>query len=150
MRRGGERHTYSVRLQEANTEEQETIASRPPDDVEEGGTLEARLGISVEEFTADDANRMRLRNSQVEYGLMVTDVDRNGPAWRKVIAGYGGRAFDVITHVDDTEVRTKEDLASALDAVEPGAVVSLRIATINGQTPVPTRFAFVRTTGSTR
>ena len=150
MRRGGERRTYSVRLTEANTDEQQTVASRPPEDVEEEGTLEERLGISVEEFTADDANRMRLRSSQVEYGLMVTGVDRNGPARGKVIAGSAGSAFQVITHVDDTEVRTKEDLARALDAVAPGAVVSLRIATVTGQSPAPTGFAFIRTAGSTR
>jgi serine protease Do len=151
MRRGGERRTYSVRLMEAETDTQTTVASRPPEETEESGTLEARLGIAVEEFTADDANRMRLRRSQVEYGLMVTDVDRNGPARdKRLLPATAGSAFDVITHVDDTEVRTRDDLADALDAVEPGAVVSLRIATITGRGPPPTRFVFVRTTGSTR
>jgi serine protease Do len=151
MRHAGERHTYSVRLKEAETDQPQTVASRPPEDNERSGTLEARLGISVEEFTEDDADRMGLRSSQVEYGLLVTEVDRDGPARDKLNAGSPSAGFiEVITHVNDTEVNTRRELTRALSAVPAGEVVSLRVVTITGQAEPAPRIVFVRTTGSSR
>jgi len=148
MRRGGERRTYSVRLKEAETDAPQTVAARPSDDTERRGEPAARLGISVEEFTEEDASRMRLRPQQVEYGLLVTDVDRDGPARDKVEAGSPNTGFlDVITHVDDTEVRTRRELNAALAGIPAGDVVSLRVVRITGGEP-QARFVFVRTTGN--
>ncbi|KPJ89933.1 MAG: hypothetical protein AMS18_11930, partial [Gemmatimonas sp. SG8_17] len=145
MRRGGERRTYSLRLKEAGTDAQQTVASRPPEDDERRGTPATRLGISVEEFNEDDASRMRLRSSQVEYGLLVTEVDRDGPARDKLFAGSPNTGFiEVITHVNDTEVRTQRDLDAALADLPAGDVVSLRVVRITGGDPAP-RFVFVRT-----
>ncbi len=150
MRHGGERRTYSVRLKEAETDTPQTVASRPSEESGRSGTLAARLGISVEEFTQDDASRMGLRSSQVEYGLLVTDVDRDGPARDKVFAGSPSSGYiEVITHVDDTQVRTQRDLNAALVEVPAGDVVSLRVVRITGNEP-EARFAFVRTTGNRR
>ncbi|UCG86080.1 MAG: trypsin-like peptidase domain-containing protein [Gemmatimonadota bacterium] len=148
MRRGGDRRTYSVRLKEAETDASQTVASRPREDSDRPGSLVTRLGISIEEFGEDDARRMRLSPGQVEYGLLVTGVDRDGPARGKVFAGSANEGFiEVITHVDDTEVRTRRDLNAALAGVPAGDVVSLRVVQITGGQP-QARFVFVRTTGN--
>jgi serine protease Do len=150
MRHGGERRTYSVRLKEAETDTPQTVASRPSEESGRSGTLAARLGISVEEFTQDDASRMGLQSSQVEYGLLVTDVDRDGPARDKVFAGSPSSGYiEVITHVDDTPVRTQRALNAALAEVPAGDVVSLRVVRITGNEPQP-RFEFIRTAGNRR
>jgi serine protease Do len=145
MRRGGERRTYSVRLIEANTETEETVASAPrEEETEFAGTFESRLGISIEEFNREFATRMGLRR-EVEYGLMVLDVDRDGPSRDKLLASSPRNgALEIITHVDDEPVATKRALDEALRAVPAGEVVSLRVVTVTSRASNP-RLVFVRT-----
>ena len=146
MRRGGERRTYSVRLIEANTEAAETVASAPrEEEAEYAGTFESRLGISIEEFDRDLAARMGLRG-QVEYGLMVLDVDRDGPARDKLLASSprGGR-LEIITHIEDQRVTTIRDFEQALRAVPAGEVVSLQVWRIDARGGSQTALIFIRT-----
>jgi len=145
MRRSGERRTYSVRLIEANTEAEETVASAPrEEEAEYAGTFESRLGISIEEFNREFATRMGLRR-EVEYGLMVLDVDRDGPSRDKLFASSPRNgALEIITHVDDEPVATKRALDEALRAVPAGEVVSLRVVTVTSRASNP-RLVFVRT-----
>ncbi len=146
MRRGGERRTYSVRLIEANTEAEETVASAPrEEEAEYAGTFESRLGISIEEFDRDLATRMGLRG-QVEYGLMVLDVDRDGPARDKLFASSprGGR-LEIITHIEDQRVTTIRDFEEALRALPAGEVVSLQVLRIDARGGSLTALVFIRT-----
>jgi putative serine protease PepD len=55
-------------------------------------------------------------------GAGVAAVDPNGPAARA-----GLQAGDLITQVDDTQVRTAQDLQSAVATNQPGAVIRLTI-----------------------
>ena len=145
MRRGDGRRTYSVRLIEAVTDAVETVASTPrEDEAEYAGSFESRLGISIEEFNRELANRMGLRG-EVEYGLMVLEVNRDGPARDKLAASSPrGGMIEIITHIEDEPVTTKQALDEALDEVQPGEVVSLRVVRITTAGPI-SRLVFIRT-----
>jgi serine protease Do len=145
MRRGGERRTYSVRLIEANTEAEQTVASAPrEEETDYAGTFESRLGISIEEFNRELAGRMGLRRD-VDYGLMVLEVDRDGPARGKLFSSSPRNGMlEIITHVDDQPVTTKSELDDALRGVPAGEVVSLQVVQITGTGRNP-RLVFIRT-----
>jgi S1-C subfamily serine protease len=133
-------------LIEAATDEQQTVASAPrEDDAEFAGSFESRLGISIEEFDRDLATRMGLRG-QVEYGLMVVDVDRDGPARDRLFASSprSGR-LEIITHVEDVRVTTRQELDAALQEVPAGDVVSLQVRRIDARAGSQSVLVFVRT-----
>jgi len=69
----------------------------------------------VRPLNADAALAMKL---QGEDGLLVTSVQPGSPA-----AAAGVQVGDVITSVGSMPVRTKEDLAKALDAAPADAVM---------------------------
>ncbi len=133
MRRGGERRTFSVRLAEANTATETTVARDTRDNSEYTGSLEPRLGIAVEEFDRALATRWGAPED-VELGLMITDVDREGPARGKLNASSprNGYLF-IITDVDDQRVQTRRDLRDALAAVPAGEVVALRVLQVTSR-----------------
>jgi serine protease Do len=134
MRRGGESRTYSVRLIEANTETETTVARRTPEEVEYTGSFEPRLGIAIEEFDRALANRMGIGGGNVEFGLVIMEVDREGPARGKLTASSPRSGYlAIITNVDDRRVHTKQDLDEALAAVPAGEVVALRIVQMTAQ-----------------
>jgi serine protease Do len=147
MRHGGVRRTYSVRLTEADTETQPTVARDTRDESEYTGSFEPRLGIAVEEFDRRFANRIGVED-EVELGLLITEVDRNGPARDKLNASSGAY-LAIITNVDDERVYTKSDLENALDAVPEGEVVALRVfqATSGG---TGTTLVFIKTADGDR
>ncbi|UCD25115.1 MAG: trypsin-like peptidase domain-containing protein, partial [Gemmatimonadota bacterium] len=145
MRRGGERRTYTVRLIEAVTDAEQTVASTPrEEETEYAGSFESRLGISIEEFDRDLANRMGLRRD-VDYGLMVLEVNRDGPARGKLnTSSPRNGLLEIITHVEGQRVTTKRELDNVLDEVPAGEVVSLRVVTITGGGQ-QSRLVFIRT-----
>ena len=89
-------------------------------------SLDERLGIAVEEVTGDQLARDGI--SRQFAGLHVVQVDRNGPAYR-----YLGQG-EIITHVEDDRVQTKQDLEAALESVRPGQIISVRTARPQGRT----------------
>jgi len=147
MRHGGERRTYSVRLTEADTETRPTVARDTRDENEYTGSFEPRLGIAIEEFDRRFANRIGVQDD-AELGLLITDVDRNGPARDKLNASSRGY-LAIITNVDDERVYTKSDLEDALDAVPDGEVVALRVVQITSQGTGAT-LVFIKTTDGDR
>ena len=81
---------------------------------------------------------------EVEYGLMVLEVNRDGPARDKLTASSPrGGMLEIITHIEDEPVTTKQALDEALDDVQPGDVVSLRVVRITTAGPI-SRLVFIR------
>jgi serine protease Do len=147
LRKGGERHTYAVRLREADTEAEQTVARARPEDIEEAGKLEPRLGVALEPFGRDAAARYGFGSGVT--GLAVVDVDRDGPARDKLNASIPERGFfEIITEVNDQRVRTRDDLSQALRGVRPGQVVPLRV-TVPASDGEQSRLVYIRIAAGT-
>jgi serine protease Do len=124
VRKGGERHTYTVRLVEAPTDEVTQVAraeETPEPEESSGGSAEA-LGISVQQLPTEVARRLGPEHT----GVLVTDVEISSPARDRLNTQRSG-APDVITHVNGTRVRTAAEFERAMGGVRPGDVISLRI-----------------------
>src|SRR5205085_11794654 len=85
---------------------------------DEQGTGGGKLGINVTPFTPELASRLRLPADK--QGLVVTDVDPNGPA-----ADAGLRKGDLIEQANREPVRSPEDLRSAIEAAGDRPVLLL-------------------------
>jgi serine protease Do len=79
------------------------------------GGRRGRLGLTYQELTDQLA-----RYFKVEGGLLVSSVNEGSPA-----AAAGVQAGDVIVRVNGKAVRSSDDLRDGLDALEPGAEVTL-------------------------
>ena len=73
----------------------------------QGGAGSGQLGITVEPLTPDIASQLNLKRGT--QGLVITDIDPSGPA-----AEAGLQAGDVIQQVNQQQVRSAPDIASAL------------------------------------
>jgi serine protease Do len=124
-RRGGERSTHTVTLGEADTEPAVQVAQNDEPEERSEPSLDERLGIAVEEVTGDQLARDGIPRQFA--GLHVVQVDRNGPAYR-----YLGQG-EIITHVEEERVQTKQDLEAALEPVRPGQIISVRTARLQGR-----------------
>jgi serine protease Do len=143
LRRGGESATFRVRLREANTEPEVVASSVTREDVAEEGSFEPRLGIAVEPFGRDAAVRYGLNRSAT--GLAVTEVDGSGPARDKLAASRPSEGIiEIITHVNDTPVTSRDDLARAMRSVRPGEVIPLQVTRVLGN-QVASRYVFIKT-----
>ncbi|HET7583586.1 MAG TPA: Do family serine endopeptidase [Gemmatimonadaceae bacterium] len=123
--RYGKEMTFHVKLEQA-PQEASTVASADQDD-SSGSPHEdvsEKLGLSVEPIPAELAQRADLQASQ--RGLLVQDVDANGPAFGKIQPRR-----DVILEVrypgPKAPVHSVSDLEKALDRVKKGGVVSLLV-----------------------
>jgi serine protease Do len=120
--RYGKKLDFKVTLTEAPNDGQ--VASAEGD--EESPNVPAaydKLGVSVEPVTADQASRVSLPESK--GGLVVTDVDVNGPAYQQLQPGR-----DILLEVlspEKKKLRTAEDLNSVLGKLKEGDVVSLLV-----------------------
>lgn len=92
--------------------------------LDDGEATHPYLGVSVRQLTPSIRQELDL---EADHGAVVTAVDENGPA-----ASAGVRAGDVITKFGDEEVRTVEDLLTALRGAEPGSSVPL-VVTRDGE-----------------
>jgi serine protease Do len=134
MRAGGERRTFPVRLTAANPEPEPQVARAGDVGPEEVFLYEGKLGIAVEEMTADMARAAGIPSG--EMGLMITDVDGNGPSRDDLFpTNPRQRVIAVITHVNGERVTTRNELEEAIEGVPPGAVASLQLFEILEDTP---------------
>jgi putative serine protease PepD len=84
-----------------------------------------RLGIGVQDLTPALAASM---NVPVEQGIIVTAVEANSAAQKAGIrAGRTGQTPDIITRIDNTEIKNYEDLAQFLDTKNVGDTVQVHL-----------------------
>jgi len=128
-RKGGARKTLSVKLTSLQTDGD--IANKGAD--ESKGTTPQRgsamdlLGVTVESLTPDLAGQLDLDPSV--KGLVVTEVEPDGPAAEILNDGSRGGAPDIILSVENQPVKSEADLKQALKNAGPGTIVSLRLLT---------------------
>jgi serine protease Do len=125
-RKGGIRKTFTVRLMEqgndekdADNQQQEQPTPSPDDAV----SFE-ELGTAVQALTPQLAQEYELGRDV--RGLLVTEVDPNGPAYGVIFTPEDGGP-DVIQSVEGTAVRNEADLKSALKNAGKGAIVSVKL-----------------------
>jgi serine protease Do len=124
-RKGGARHTYTVKLGEAPSSTTE-VASAASTEGPSAAPYTRKLGITVQPVHRGDTVQDHALSSD-QSGLMVTDVDPEGPAFQKLVPQGSQQGPDIITHVDGTRVETVQQFNKAVGDVHSGAVVSLRM-----------------------
>jgi len=132
--RYGETKTFRVRLAEAPTEETVASAERGDDATPESVAYD-KLGVTVEPVPAELARRAKLTEQQ--RGLLVTDVDVQSPAFRRLFPS-NSIILEVIRPGPRREVRTVADLERALARVREGDIVSLYVLQLAGGEPQTT------------
>jgi serine protease Do len=106
LRRGGDTVRRTLRLGARATPDGAALAR-------------TRLGLQVYPLPEDIARELRLRRAR---GLLVTEVERGGPADRA-----GIRRRDVLLAVGQHYVTTVEDLGRRLDVLDGGEVVPVAV-----------------------
>jgi serine protease Do len=126
-RRGGERRTYDVELQQANELRPQQTLGRD-DEPRPGTTLSIndKIGVAVEVYSPNELVRefgIDQRMADQLAGLRVVRVDPRGPS-------ADGRLQEgvFITHINAQRVRSEAEFLDALNAVRSGEVFSVRFA----------------------
>jgi len=127
---GGVRQTIAVRL---------TAAPGAPDDPEQVSTTgagpekrgvapkEETLGISVEPVSQEDAREPTLRAvARSGGGLIVTEVDPDGPAYQELADPSNGGP-DIILKVNAQPTRTRAEFRAVLAGAKSGDIVTLTV-----------------------
>jgi serine protease Do len=128
--RDGREETARVRLGDAPVSAAKSGTGKP----ERASSASAeRLGLTVEPLSQDAAQQLGYARAG---GVVVSDVDPIGPA-----ASRGVTPGLRLRKVGKAEIRTPEDVASALSSVPAGSVVTLILEAPDGST----RIANVRT-----
>lgn len=129
-RKGGERRTMTVRLISAAVTGQQTAASggaeeEPAEKSEESpsGTAIHSLGASVTPLTTTIAGELGLPPNV--RGLLVQNVDPEGPAAENLYGANNSQSPDIILSVEGVQVRSVADLTNALRRAGPGGIVSV-------------------------
>jgi len=124
-RKGGARKTYNVRLMEQSSDLQpaEEVEQAPQPEPEEAASF-AELGVSALALTAAAAQELELGRDA--RGLVIMDVDPNGPSYGQLFSASDGGA-DIIQAVEGSAIRTEGDLRSALRQAGHGSIVTLRV-----------------------
>ena len=125
-RKGGLRKTFTVALteQKADTDEAAPEESEKQDSVQDDAISFEELGVSVQPLNTAMARDLELTADQ--RGLLVSEVDPNGPAYQQLFAPDEGGP-DIIMAVEGQPVRTENELRAALRSAGKGAVVTLKV-----------------------
>jgi len=134
VRRGGERHSYDVRVIAAPAGAEQVAANDSGAADTSPAETTGKLGIAVEAPSPDFIQQARLTDDQ--RGLVVANVEDGGPAYGKLLPPNAGGP-EVIVAVNDARIRTREEFQRALRGVRSGEVVSVRAYNVRlGQTRV--------------
>lgn len=134
-RKGGVRRTYSVRLTTVPTsteiaaQDDSTPNRSNPGDTSPTASIQP-LGIKVTPLTPEIASELRLPSSV--RGLVVQEVDRDGPAGEALLGTESGSP-DVILRVEGQPVRTEAELRAALRQPGPGRIVTMIVYNAQAQ-----------------
>ncbi|HWA56626.1 MAG TPA: Do family serine endopeptidase [Gemmatimonadales bacterium] len=125
-RKGGVRKTFAVRLmaqEDDNSDNQQEPVEQPkaaPDDA----VSYDEIGIAAQSITPTVAQEYDL--GREIRGVLVTEVDPNGPAYQELSAPDEGGP-DIITTIEGNPVRTEAEFKAALKAAGRGAIVTLKV-----------------------
>ncbi|HEV8598294.1 MAG TPA: trypsin-like peptidase domain-containing protein [Gemmatimonadales bacterium] len=130
-RKGGERRTVSVRLISAAVTGQQTASAEAGEQEESAdksgespaGTTVRSLGVSVSPLTTAMAGELGL--PATVRGLLVQNVDPEGPAAEILFGANNSQSPDIIVSVEGVQVRSAGDLSGALRRAGPGGIVSV-------------------------
>jgi serine protease Do len=137
-RKGGERRTFSVRLISAGLTGQQTASADSGSEDEPGDKAEAApsgtsvrpLGVSVTPLTAAMAGDLGLPGSV--HGVVIQNVDPEGPAAEILYGANNSQSPDVIVSVEGVPVRSASDLTGALRRAGPGGIVTVFVYNAQG------------------
>jgi len=127
-RKGGVRKTFSVRLMSQNDTQPE--AEKPADSAGDEGSPSPRgssmdlLGVQVKAVTPEIARDLQIDPSI--RGLLVTEVDPEGPAFQN-LNDLSTRAPDIIIAVEGKPIRTEAELRAAIRDAGPGGILSMQV-----------------------
>jgi len=143
-----ERHDITVQLGEMQTAEPEQVAGAERNESVEPASYETKLGLELQSLSARMAASDQ-RIGEEHRGMIITGIDPDGPARDKPLVPANARRgwVDIITHVNDQRVRTTADMDAALEEVEPGDIVTLRVYQVQGNQAV-TSIVRLRAAGS--
>ncbi|HEY9385108.1 MAG TPA: trypsin-like peptidase domain-containing protein [Gemmatimonadales bacterium] len=130
-RKGGERKTLTVRLISAQAITDPATAednANPDDPADKSGESPAGanirpLGVTVMPLTAAMAGELSLPASV--HGLVIQNVDPEGPAAEDLAGANNSDTPDVIISVEGVAVRSEADLRGALRRAGSGGIVTL-------------------------
>jgi serine protease Do len=125
-RKGGVHKTYSVKLvpmEEAVASADDNTADNTPSSESSGST--GYLGVTVAPLDRDARASMEIPSNI--SGVVVTSVDPTGPSADALVGADERGGPDVIVAVEGKPVKNERDLQSALAAVGPGKIATLRI-----------------------
>lgn len=123
VRKGGQRRTFKVKLAALTPDTRLARTTTAPDDPRAATPVtQQKLGISVAPLGEREVQQVGAENA----GLMVREVDPDGPAAEKLLASNNPIGTDIITHVEGQRVRTLAEFNTALKNAVPGSVVTLR------------------------
>ena len=124
--RFGEKKTFKVKLTEAPDEEQRVVASASHNSAPAVPAVSRRfdkVGITVEPLGADVRARL---DPKYRQGLIVSDVNVTGPAYRKLIADQSV-LYAVINPGPRRAIVSAADLEAVLSRLKAGDLVSLLV-----------------------
>ena len=120
--RNGTRMTVNIRLGEAPLQGLPVVVAASPPAREEG-RMDDKLGLRIENM--DRTSARDFGYDEVD-GVVITDVQMNGPAARRgVIPGFK------ILELNREEVENMSDVRRIMANVNPGEIVTLHVATPN-------------------
>ncbi len=91
--------------------------------VSKGHVSRAWLGIAIEDMSDEVAGYMRLKNP---HGVLVKQVMPGQPA-----AKAGMESYDVITKVDNSEIKNTRDLFRSIEKLEVGKAIDVEVLRSN-------------------
>jgi serine protease Do len=120
--RYGERKSFRVRLAEAPAQAQ-VAAATPPREERTAGTSAEKLGVVVAPVPAELV-RVRQLDS-LPPGVLVAEVSPDGPARERLAPGVD--VIQEVVYPVRRQVRTPQDLQSAIADLKPGDYLSLGV-----------------------
>jgi serine protease Do len=125
-RKGGVRKTFSVQLmeQEDNTRVARNDNVDEPRPAPDDAVSYDELGIAAQSLTPAMIQEYELGRDV--RGVVVTEVDPNGPAYQDLATPEEGGP-DIITAVEGAPVRSEAELRAALRSAGRGAIVTLKV-----------------------
>jgi serine protease Do len=134
-RKGGERKTLEVRLQEVPASRAgisgDSGSSDTADSSDDAASSVDLLGLTVQPVDQDAVRQFDLSSNQ--RGLVVTGVRPGGPSYGEIADPDNGGP-DIILELEGKPVRTTADLKQSLKSYKAGDIVSLRLYNTQAKT----------------